>query len=104
MFCHTLHHGLNTVCFAGAAEKELSEAHLLGMMLHELGHIVCESLGTYYHRAIVAGAKTPDEVQMEADVFVAKDLGFKTYTYKKTLEWVSPEEFEKRESYGKVSR
>lgn len=87
-FFHTNCKGKLTVCFARAAEKELTDAELMGLELHELGHIVAGHTNP---------PGTPDDMQMEADVAMVKALRLKTYTYNnRELESVDPMEIARK--------
>ena len=71
-FAHSLHQQ-GEVCFARAAEKELTDEEMAGIMAHELGHIVAERLGLPAHKAAKKAGKTPKSVQREADA-VSRDI------------------------------
>jgi len=67
LFAHSGHERLR-VCFAAAADRELTAAELCGMSAHELGHVVAEELGFPEHKkATPADGRTPFKVQAEAD-------------------------------------
>lgn len=70
-FMHVGHHPAGAICVAPEAEK-LSDEHLLGLFLHELGHIATQGN------------------DMAADAWVFTALGVPIeYKGKLTLEWVN---------------
>lgn len=56
-FAHANHHP-NGICFARAAELELTDRELMGMMAHEFGHVIGDALG-------YSGEKAADDVARE---------------------------------------
>lgn len=85
-FAHTGHDPY-TVCFARAAERELTDEEILGMSAHELGHVVGTRLRYPEHMKPGRGRGTPQRVQDEADWIARKLLGFPTLSYnRRTLE------------------
>lgn len=85
-FAHTGHH-LYVVCFARAAELELTDEEILGMSAHELGHVVGTRLRYPEHTKRGRGKRTPKRVQDEADRIAREVLGFTGLRYnKRTLE------------------
>jgi hypothetical protein len=76
-----------TVCFAKAAEFELTDEETLGMSAHELGHIVGKRLRYPEHSRPIITKRTPQVVQDEADRIAREVLGFETLRYnKRTLQ------------------
>ena len=63
-FAHSGHLGVYTVCFARAAETELTDEETLGVAAHELGHVVAIRDGWPEH-ATAAGRSA--KVESEAD-------------------------------------
>jgi len=98
LFMHT-GHLYDAVCVSCLAEDELYVGEKLGMFLHEMGHLIAVHEKMPHHMKHLNPPATPDEVQMEADIVVARDLGFKTFTYnQRSLQWVAPSEFKKKEA------
>ncbi len=88
-FAHT-NHAVYTVCFARAAEDELSDEEILGMSAHELGHVVGKRLRYPEHTRAIPSKKTPKKVQDEADRIAVKVLGFEGLRYNhRTLQEIS---------------
>ncbi len=79
-FAHT-NHVVYTVCFARAAETELTDEEILGMVAHELGHIVGTRLRYPEHSRPHKGKGTPKSVQDEADRIAREVLGFEGLRY-----------------------
>jgi hypothetical protein len=76
-----------TVCVARAAGTEMTQRELVGVMAHELGHIVGTELGFPEHsRSNLKSGKTPQAVQDEADWIARSVLGFKVRYGKRTLQ------------------
>jgi len=75
-----------TVCVAKAAETEMTDAELVGMMAHELGHIVGAELEFPEHMKSHRGPETPKAVQTEADWIARNVLGFKIKCNERTLQ------------------
>ena len=87
LFAHTEEDGVYTVCFARAAERELTDNEILGMVAHELGHVVGIVEGWPHHSRLKQGTETSKAVQDEADRIARKVLGFRNLRYnKRTLE------------------
>jgi hypothetical protein len=85
-FAHTGHESY-TVCFARAAEDELTDEEILGMSAHELGHVVGTTLRYPEHMRRRKGSATPKKVQDEADRIAREVLGFNGLRYnRRTLE------------------
>lgn len=96
-FMHTFHRP-GVVCFARAAETELFEPELLGMLMHEFGHLAAARLRRPAHASRRWSHVPLDEVQMEADTTAATLFGLRSLTYnERELEQVDPKEFERRE-------
>jgi hypothetical protein len=81
-FAHT-NHRVYTVCFARAAEWDLTDEEILGLSAHELGHVVGKRLRYPEHMRAQTGRKTPKPVQDEADRIAREVLGFEGLTYNK---------------------
>lgn len=89
-FAHT-NHDVYTVCFARAAEIELTDEEILGMTAHELGHIVGMRLRYPEHSRPEGGRSTPKRIQDEADRIAREVLGFTSLRYnRRTLEELKP--------------
>ena len=85
-FAHTGHESY-VVCFARAAEKELTDEEILGMSAHELGHVVGTRLRYPEHSRPSTSRSTPKRIQEEADRIAREVLGFTGLRYnKRTLE------------------
>ena len=85
-FAHT-NHRVYTVCFARAAETELTDEEILGMSAHELGHVVGTRLRYPEHARPGGGRSTPKRIQDEADRIAREVLGFDGLRYnRRTLE------------------
>lgn len=85
-FAHSGHHE-NAVCYAKAAEHELTDAELIGTAAHELGHVVAAALGLPEHRRLPAsGLHTPPEVQAEADLVASDHFGIKIRYNARTIQ------------------
>lgn len=65
----------NKVCFARAAETELTREEMIGMVAHELGHVVGDELQLPEHSKPWKGTKTPQAVQDEADAAALRFFG-----------------------------
>lgn len=86
LFAHANHHPW-TVCFARAAERELTDLEILGMSAHEIGHVVGDYLGTPAHRRFSGGGgKTPQAVQDEADAIAGEMFGLEIRYNRRTLQ------------------
>lgn len=68
-------HELYVVCFAKAAEKELTDEEILGMSAHELGHIVGTRL-RYPEHARLNPPHWKKPVEEEANRIAREVLGF----------------------------
>jgi hypothetical protein len=79
-FAHTGHEPY-VVCFARAAEDELTDEEVLGMSAHELGHVVGTRLRYPEHMRPSRGKSTPKRVQDEADRIAREVLGFAGLRY-----------------------
>lgn len=79
-FAHT-NHRVYTVCFAKAAESELTDEEILGLGAHELGHVVGKRLRYPEHTRPQKGTRTPKRVQTEADNIAREVLGFSGLRY-----------------------
>lgn len=88
-FAHANHHNLS-VCIARAAEQELTDAELVGMLAHEMGHVVGDTLGFPEHKKATRSKGTPWRVQLEADWIARRVLGFKILYNRRTLQEVTP--------------
>ncbi len=84
-FAHT-EHRVYTVCFAKAAEGELTDEEVLGMSAHELGHIIGKRLRYPEHSRPIVGKRTPKAVQDEADRIVREVLELDLRYNKRTLQ------------------
>lgn len=86
LFAHANHHPW-TVCFARAADLELSPCEVVGMSAHEIGHIVGDYLGLEAHRTMLGnGRRTPKAVQDEADEVARKIFGIEIRYNSRTLQ------------------
>lgn len=75
-----------TVCAARAAEVEMTDSELVGMIAHELGHVAGEALGFPEHAKHTKAGKTPQAVQDEADWIARHVIGFKVRYNRRTLQ------------------
>ncbi len=90
VFAHTGHRK-GVICWAKAGEKELSDREILGISLHEFGHVIAEQIGKLPgHTMEVVGEKTPKQTQDEADEIVRQILRVPLYYNQRTLQEVSP--------------
>lgn len=88
-FAHT-NHAVYTVCFARAAEDDLTDEEILGMSAHELGHVVGIRLRYPEHMKKGRGRGTPKRVQDEADRIAREVLSFSGLRYnRRTLQELS---------------
>ena len=75
------------VCFARAAQDDLSADEMTGMVAHELGHVVGDTLRFPEHaKAKRSGGKTPQAVQDEADRIAKEFFGIDIRYNKRTLQ------------------
>jgi len=74
-FAHT-NHSMYTVCFAKAAEKELTDLEILGVVAHELGHIVGTRLRYPEHAALRNPPHWKLPAEEEANRIAREVLGF----------------------------
>lgn len=81
-FAHT-NHRVYTVCFAKASEFELTDEEILGMSVHELGHVIGKRLRYPEHSRPITTKRTPKAVQSEADAIARTVLGFEGLKYNK---------------------
>lgn len=77
-FAHSGHLDVYTVCFAKAAERELTDEEVLGISTHELGHVVAIKDGWPEH-ATATGRSA--KVESEADRIARHVLGFRNLRY-----------------------
>lgn len=83
-FAHSCHHK-DIVCWAPAAETELTDLEIDGIAAHELGHIVADEMGLPAHRATRESGRRTPEVEDEANR-AASLLGFRIRYNKRELE------------------
>lgn len=89
LFAHTEEGRVYTVCFARAAETDLTDEEVIGMSAHELGHIVGLKERYPEHAKPHRGRETPKKVQDEADRIAREVLGFPGLRYnRRTLQEV----------------
>lgn len=84
-FVHT-EHRVYTVCFAKAAEGELTDEEVLGMSAHELGHVIGKRLRYPEHAKPIVTKRTPKAVQDEADRIVREVLELNLKYNKRSLQ------------------
>jgi len=85
VFAHTLHEE-GTICFAAAAEEELTQEELAGIMAHEFGHLIAAHLKWPGHNP-----STPKWIQDKADQAVREILKLPLkYNNRKIQELSSP--------------
>jgi hypothetical protein len=84
-FAHT-NHRVYTVCFARASDWELTDEEVLGLVAHELGHIVGTRLRYPEHTRPIQTKRTPKAVQDEADRIAREVLGFNIQYNKRTIQ------------------
>ena len=90
VFGHTSHRK-GVICWARAAETELSDAEVLGISFHEIGHVIAEQLGDLPgHNIIPKGEETPEATQVEADEIARKILRVPLYYNRRTIQEVAP--------------
>lgn len=75
-----------SVCVAAAAEDEMTDRELVGMLAHEFGHIVGDELGFPAH---IRNPRTPKAVQDEANWIAGKILGIRIRYNRRTLQETS---------------
>jgi len=85
LFAHANHHRMS-VCIARAAEQELTDNELVGMLAHELGHVVGDALDFPEHKKITKSKGTPFKVQAEADWIATRVLCFPIRYNKRELQ------------------
>ncbi len=78
----------DAVCFARAANDELTVGEMTGMVAHELGHVVGDTLRFPEHAKAFkkAGGRTPQSVQDEADRISKEFFGIEVKYNKRTLQ------------------
>lgn len=96
-FAHSLHNKKNLweICWATSANTELTWMELLGMTLHEVGHIIATEKRMPEHLKSQRwghNPKTPEAVQAEADAVIFQLIGIHIYYNKRTLQYVKPED------------
>lgn len=74
-FAHTNHH-VYTVCFAKAAEQDLTDEEILGVIAHELGHIVGTRLRYPEHAQLTNPPHWKKPAEEEANRIAREVLGF----------------------------
>jgi hypothetical protein len=86
VFAHTGHKP-GVVCWARAAERELTPAEIEGVGGHEFGHLVGEKTKAPAHRRHMnASGRTPQSVQDEADAIAAQLFGCRIRYNKRRLQ------------------
>ncbi len=86
-FAHTAHVDVYTVCFARAAELELTDEEILGISAHELGHIVAIAQRKPAHLVLSNPPHWKKPAELEADRIAKRILGFTGLRYnRRTLE------------------
>ena len=83
-------------------QESLFDEEVLGILVHEFGHLAATALGLEHHKTIGDTspelAQTPDELQMEADLIMVKKLDLRSYTYgARNIQWIDLDEFENKE-------
>lgn len=74
-FAHT-NHRVYTVCFAKAADQELTDEEILGISAHELGHIVGIRLRYPQHAIRANPPHWKEPAEEEANRIASEVLGF----------------------------
>jgi hypothetical protein len=74
-FAHT-NHRVYTVCFAKAAERDLTDEEILGISAHELGHVVGTRLRYPEHSVLVNPPHWKKPAELEANRIAIEVLGF----------------------------
>ena len=95
-FAHALCRGPFNVCFARAAETELTDAQLIAISIHEAGHVIAEELELPAHAASRDddSEKTPEPVQAEADDIIFRITGLRIVYNGRTCQEVDVAAFE----------
>ena len=88
-FSHACHHK-DVVCWAGAAETELTDSEIDGIAAHELGHIVANELRLPAHRGVRRFRRVTERVEAEANEAAAA-MGFRVIYNARTLEELTPQ-------------
>lgn len=74
-FAHT-NHRVYTVCFARAADRDLTDEEILGMVAHEFGHIVGKRLRYPEHTMLANPPHWKKPAELEANRIAVEVLGF----------------------------
>ena len=74
-FAHT-NHRVYTICFARAAETELTDEEILGISAHELGHVVGTRLRYPEHAIHTNPPHWKEPAELEANRIAVEVLGF----------------------------
>ena len=70
LFAHQGHRK-GKICFAKAAERDLTDEEIAGISAHELGHAVAQDFGLPAHSSTPpTSGPTPKKIQREADEVV----------------------------------
>lgn len=86
-FSHACHRA-GAVCWARAAETELTDSEIDGIAAHELGHIVADALGLPAHRRTGQGYLDREGVEAEAND-MAWRMGLRIWYNDRTIEDVT---------------
>ncbi len=79
------------VCWARASEQQLSDAEILGISFHEIGHEIATQLGGLPgHNLKPKGNETPEPTQREADEIARQILRVPLYYNRRTIQEVAP--------------
>ena len=99
-FAHAGHRGAGVICFAiEAANLKLTDGEILGIVLHEAGHVIAELRKLPAHQALaVTSGPTPAAVQAEADLVIRELLGLPIVYTARTVESVDPAAFKELEA------
>jgi hypothetical protein len=89
LFAHTGHRR-DVVCWAKAAETELTDAEIDGIAAHEMGHIVSWELRLPHHDRCRFRGQVTQEVEDEANETAAK-MGMPVIYNARKLEEVTPQ-------------
>lgn len=89
-FAHSLHYP-NVICFAHAAAGELIDDEILGILAHEIGHIVANIYGMPWHaevrgKSIKKGSRIHKELEREANYAAKLFLNVSVHYNGRTLE------------------